>query len=353
MPGVEVLGTGRLDDRESAFPMAVQLASGDILCSYGVGGGALVTGGTDWSRSTDNGETWQVEGAILPKDEARNRANFLKLTQSPDGRTIYAYGQWIDANIDQQFGARDSGTLLCRSTDGARSWSEPESVPMPAGPLEVSHGLLPLKSGRLLAPAATLFHPDELGRQVITALSDDDGQTWSHTVPFEDPDNQCGYFEQKFLELDDNRVMGVAWTVTLGDYSDRENSFVISSDGGTNWGPMHSAGIRGQTMTPVYLGEDRLLVLYNQRHGKQAIKMCLITLSDDRWTVEYESTMYDTSTVYERSASVESGIDELDDFAFGFPTAIPLQDGSFLATHWCVEDGRFGIRWTRLNINWS
>ena len=72
--------------------MAVQLASGDILCSYGVGGGALVTGGTDWSRSADNGETWQVEGTILPKDEPRNRANFLKLTQSPDGRTIYAYG---------------------------------------------------------------------------------------------------------------------------------------------------------------------------------------------------------------------------------------------------------------------
>ena len=63
--------------------------------------------------------------------------------------------------------------------------------------------------------------------------------------------------------------------------------------------------------------------------------------------------MYDTSTIYERSASVESGIDELNDFAFGFPTAILLQDGSFFATHWCVEDGRFGIRWTRLKVNWS
>ena len=83
MPDVEVLGTGRLDDRDSAFPMAVQLASGDIVCSYGVGGGAHVTGGTDWSRSTDNGATWQIEGTILPKDEARNRANFRKLTRRP------------------------------------------------------------------------------------------------------------------------------------------------------------------------------------------------------------------------------------------------------------------------------
>lgn len=352
MPSIEVLATGRLDDRDSAFPMAVQLRDGDILCSCGVGGGALVTGGTDWSRSTDNGETWQVEGTILPKDEARNRANFLKLTLSPDGETIFAYGQWIDANTDEKFGTRDSGSLLCRSVDGGRTWSEAVPVPMPEGPLEVSHGLLPLKSGRLLAPAATLFHPDELGRQVLAAISDDDGETWSHSVAFEHPEKEHGYFEQKFAELPDGRVLGVAWTVTLGAYADLQNSFVISDDAGSTWGPIRSTGISGQTMTPIPLGEDRLLVLFNQRHGDQAIKMCLVTISESEWTVHHEDVLYDARTFYERSDSVRSGIDELDNFAFGFPTAIPLQDGTFLATHWCVENGRCGIRWTRLSVQW-
>lgn len=352
MPEIKVLATGRLDDRDSAFPMAVQLPGGDLLCSYGVGGGALVTGGTDWSRSTDNGETWQVEGTILPKDEARNRANFLKLSLSPDGGTIFAYGQWIDANTDEQFGTRDSGSLLCRSTDGGRTWSDAVAVPMPDGPLEVSHGLLPLKSGRLLAPAATLFHPEELGRQVLLAISDDDGTTWSHSVAFEHPEKQHGYFEQKFAVLPDGRVLGVAWTVTLGTYSDLQNSFVISEDGGSTWGPIRSTGISGQTMTPIPLGDDRLLVLYNQRHGQQAIKMCLATFSESEWIVHHEDVLYDAQTFYERSAAVQSGIDELDDFAFGFPTAIPLQDGSFLATHWCVENGQCGIRWTRLSVEW-
>ena len=353
MPTIEILATGRLDDRESAFPMAVQLAGGDILCSYSVGGGAHVSGGTDWSRSADNGQTWQVEGTILPKDEVRNRSNCLKLTKSADGQTIYAYGQWANANTDRKFGTRESGALLCRSVDGGRTWNEPQPVPMPEGPLEVSHGVLPLNSGRLLAPAATLFHPEELGLQVITALSDDDGETWSHTVAFEDPVKEHGYFEQKFVELDDNHVMGVAWTVTLGDYSDLEDSFVISKDGGTTWGRIHSTGIRGQTMTPVYLGDDRLLVLYNQRHGQQVIKMCLVTFAQDHWTVHHESVLYDARTTYERFDSVQSGIDELEDFAFGFPTAIPLQDGAFLATHWSVEYGKFGIRWTRLQIDWD
>jgi hypothetical protein len=106
-------------------------------------------------------------------------------------------------------------------------------------------------------------------------------------------------------------------------------------------------------MTPIFLGDDRLLVLYNQRHGQQAIHMCLVTFDDENWTVCHDSVMYDADTVYERSDNVESGIDELEDFAFGFPTAVGLNDGTFLATHWCVEDGTCGIRWTRLRINWS
>ena len=45
--------------------------------------------------------------------------------------------------------------------------------------------------------------------------------------------------------------------------------------------------------------------------------------------------------------------DELDEFAFGFPTAIRLHDGSFLATHWCLEDGICGIRWVKLHVEFD
>ena len=55
MPTIEILGTGRIDERDSAFPQAVQLPGGDLLCSFSVGGGALVTGGTEWARSRDGG----------------------------------------------------------------------------------------------------------------------------------------------------------------------------------------------------------------------------------------------------------------------------------------------------------
>ena len=79
---IDILGTGRLDERESAFPQAVQLPDGDVVCSFSVGGGQYVHGGTDWARSTDGGKTWRVEGQLLPPTDDPPSANFLKLSSS-------------------------------------------------------------------------------------------------------------------------------------------------------------------------------------------------------------------------------------------------------------------------------
>ena len=51
VPYIEVLGTGRIDDRESAFLQAVQLPDGDILCSFNVGGGPGVEGPPPWAAT--------------------------------------------------------------------------------------------------------------------------------------------------------------------------------------------------------------------------------------------------------------------------------------------------------------
>ena len=354
MATIEILKTALIDQRESAFPQAACLPNGEVLCSFSVGGGAEVTGGTDWARSRDGGETWNVEGTLLPSDLSKGLANFLKLSISVDGNTIYAYGAEINSDISKPFGERAAHAVLCQSTDNAQTWSSPTLVPMDVEcPLEVSFAALPLRSGRLLAPAATLANSDTLGEEVIVAISDDGGATWPrHASVFKDPEKRKGYFEHKFTVLPNGDVLATAWTVTLGDYRDLSNSFSLSKDGGLTWGLAQSTGIQGQTMSPLSLGDDRLLVLYNRRYGKQAVMMCLVKFTENEWTVHEEQIMYDAQAFHERDSSIASGIDELKAFAFGFPTAISLQDGTVLATHWCVENGRCGIRWTKLKVNW-
>jgi hypothetical protein len=384
MPSIQILNTGRLDERESAFPQAVQLPDGDILCSFGVGGGQFVHGGTDWVRSTDGGLTWWLEGQLLPPTSDPPSANFLKLSLSSDGQTIYAYGTRYWGSIDDKFGERRGEALFCVSTDNGHSWSSPQVIPMPDVPLEVSHSILPLASGRnsvgwdsvptadrgsatqsgrspnlrsasgrLLAPTGLLVSKERLGEEVIVAVSDDGGRTWpSHRTVFKDPAGKLGFWEQKLAEIAPNEVLAVAWTITLGDYHDQPNSFAISRDAGWTWGPIQSTGIRGQTMTPLPLGGDRLLVLYNRRYGAQGIVAALATFTDTTWSVHHEQLFYDARAFRDGPSTGATGVDELASFQFGFPTAIRLRDGTFLSTHWCVEQGVCGIRWTKFSIEW-
>ncbi|MCA9229629.1 MAG: exo-alpha-sialidase [Planctomycetales bacterium] len=353
-PTVRVVKTGIIDSRDSAFPKAIQLPDGNILCSFSVGGGAEVTGHTEWARSTDCGENWTNQGTLLPRDEEREMANFLKLSLAPDGKTIYAYGSEIDADNSRKFGNREMNAILCQSNDGGQTWTAPRRVDLGSEcDFEVSFSALALSSGRLLAPGATLADEMKLGERVVVAISDDQGETWPrHSTVFYDPAGEKVFFEHKFSELPGGDILATAWTATPGDYRDLENHYAVSQDQGLTWSPARSTGIRGQTLSTVSLGQNRLLVLYNRRYGKQAIVMCLVAFDDEGWTVHYEDVMYDAHASHERAKSVETGIEEFDTFAFGFPTAIALQDGSILATHWCQERGSCGIRWTRLAVNW-
>jgi hypothetical protein len=312
-------------------------------------------GGTEWSRSTDGGKTWRVEGMILAPTQHPKSSNALKLTLSPDGKTIYAYGARLFREIGEKFGGTcERDAVICKSVDGGRTWSTADKVPMSVDcPLEVSHGALPLASGRLLAPASTLPAKDRLGEQVLIAISDDGGKSWPlHRVVMEDPNKRRGYFEHKLIELAPNRVLATAWTVTLGEVRDCPNSFAISNDGGATWGPVRSTGIDGQTLTPLSLGGNRLLVLYNRRHGHRGIVMCLVTFTDDAWTIQHEALLYDAEPFKLKPASARQGLASFDAFSFGFPIPISLQDKTVLATYWCRENGKSEIRWAKLGVDW-
>ena len=112
------------------------------------------------------------------------------------------------------------------------------------------------------------------------------------------------------------------------------------------------AELVGEGVDRLPLGGDRLLVLYNRRYGQQGIVAALATFTDTVWTVHHEQLFYDARAFRDGPSSGATGVDELASFQFGFPTAIRLNDGTFLATHWCVERGVTGIRLTKFRADW-
>ena len=349
MPKIEVVDSGHVDRSDSAFPTLVRLDNGDIICGFSVGAGPEATGGTHWARSRDGGRTWVHEGEILPPTEKPKTSNNLRLSRLADN-AVLAYG--ARDHRDRAVGPREhppNEPVLCISKDGAKTWSAPSMIPNPLGvSLEISNPIVATADGRWLAPAATVRSLDRYGETVVLFESSDRGKTWPKThIAFEDPGKKIGYLEQKFVELKPPRILGVCWTMSYVTDSDLEDHFALSEDGGRTWSKPCSTGIRGQTMKPMWLGADRLLVLYNRRYGRQGVQMCLVRFTASRWEIDFEGTLWDAQESRERSGGADS-VDEIKRFAFGYPWPLRLDDRNVLVVHWCKEGQRFGIRWTRL-----
>ncbi len=357
MNRIEIIDSGHVTRDDAAFPTLVNLGNGELLCAYTVkGNGPNALGGTGLSRSYDSGKSWIYERIILPRTENPVTVNSLRLSKTSDG-SILAYGSrdYLEGSgKERKFGEYKNEPVFCKSLDNGKTWSEPMIIPTNLCPTyEISNPIVDTGNNTWLAPAATLPNKKQLGERVVVFISKDKGKTWpKHSTVFYDPKGKKGFFEQKIIRMKKGKLLAIAWTVTLGDYRDLENHFSISNDHGETWSTPEPTGIEGQTPGPLYLGEDRLLVLSNRRYGRQGIVAYFVRLiykdpNKVTWNIEGESLLWDAQTTRNLETENKKGIDAFDDFAFGLPSAIKLENGEFLAVHWCKEEGIFGIRWTK------
>jgi len=352
MHNIEITDTGHISRDDAAFPTLVKIDDNELICGYTAKGkGPDALGGTDWSRSSDGGKTWIHEGTILPRRANPVQVNSLRLSRMSDG-SIVAYGgrdQLEGAGDSRSFGEDEKNEpVFCRSTDSGRTWSEASVIPTDLSlKYEISNPVVDPGDGTWLAPAATLPDSERLGERVVVFRSSDRGKTWpDYSTVFYDEKGEKGFFEQKIISLGEGRLLAVAWTVSLGDYGDLENHYALSDDYGRTWTESKPTGIKGQTLSPLHLGGDRLLLLSNRRYGKQGVVCYFVRFNNDEWRVEGESLLWDAQSSRDTGTEDKSGIDAFDDFAFGLPSAIQLADNLYYSVHWCKEDGIFGIRWT-------
>jgi hypothetical protein len=345
-----VVASGVVDAGDCAFPQVAVAAGGELVCVYCRGGGQFATGISVSARSADRGTTWTPHGPVVPTTDDRT-GTMLRASSLPGSEEVFAYGTLSTTGTADRFGERPVHPILCISPDGGRTWSAPQRLSAPTSMLEISHGVLPLPDGRLLAPAATI-HPGRLGAQVLLAESTDNGRTWGSFRPvMEDRGGRHGYLEHKLTDLGGGRILLTAWTIAMQDLTDLPNSCAVSEDSGRTWTSPRGIGIRGQTLSTVALGDDRLLVLYNRRYGRQGVVAALATLADGDWPIHDEILVHDTGVRHERRPGAD-GIEEMVEFTFGFPTAVLTGPGEALVTYWAGPHGRVAVRWVRLAIDW-
>jgi hypothetical protein len=207
-----------------------------------------------------------------------------------------------------------------------------------------------MADGTLLAPAATI-DAGRLGERVLVLRSVDGGATWhGPTTVFTDVRGERGYLEHKFAELDRGRVIATAWTIRMNDVSDLPNSYAISTDGGLHWGSPMPTDLGCQTLSTVWLGDDRLLALGNIRTQRPGIVAAMVHLGrDDSWRTEARRYIFEPMPA-DASRDATDGLEAMRAFGFGFPTGIRLRDDRVLVTYWVRVGSRTEVRWARVRV---
>ena len=342
-------------------PSIVALGGGELLASFDLGQAAeSFDYRTYTSRSTDGGISWDQPVRLFEDDDTDSRptTHTVRLSRTNDG-TLVGFGARFHRD-DPDEGLINRKTngwgpmdlILLKSHDGGHTWTGPTVIEPSLHCLafEICHRVIELTDGRWLAPVGIVKDWDGNileGLKGVAFVSSDQGANWpTHTVLFEDSDDDVSYFEQGLTELDGGRLLAVAWVYEESDGTTRKNAYAISEDGRT-FASARSTDIHGQTLKILHLGDNQVLCVY-RRHDQPGLWANLVRIDGDRWETLHETLLWQGAG--SGMAGAQSMGDELSALKFGFPSMTRLSDGELLVVFWCHEADVNNIRWIRIRV---
>jgi hypothetical protein len=345
---------------QARHPSLVVFDDGELLLGFDLGqSDESLDYATHRARSHDGGQSWQVEGPLLAPATKPPTTNSLRLSQA-DGE-IVAFGN-IHHREHQDEGLVNRATLgfvstdlvLVRSQDRGRSWSSAERIvpPLESPAWETCHHVVQLRTGRWLAPTSTWRgwngeHPS--GEQTVALISDDGGRSWPvYGRIFDGRPSGLIHWEVSVVQLQDGRILAVAWVHDPRTQTDHPNRFAISFDDGLTFSQPESTGLHGQTCKVMQLQDGRLLCFY-RRVDRPGLWANLATLDSGRWRNLAEILVWNG----EGAAVTRAGnsADALAGLRFGYPSPAQLADAQVVAVFWCVEACQSVIRLARLRLD--
>jgi len=342
-------------------PRAAVTRQGDVVCTY-MAQSAL--GVNDFvpmlARSDDQGITWQEQGPLWPRLTGR-QSLFGSISRSPSG-ILAAYGIstpidrpdepfWSEAN----HGLKQNSLFWAVSRDDGRTWSDPRLIPLPLpGSAEAPGPLCLMRRGRWIgcyAPYNTFDPAVRVDRhQVVCVFSDDEGDTWRHSVMHRFAEEDSGGAEAWVIELADGRLLGTSWHTDHRQQQTYPNAWAVSRDGGCSWSPTRSTGLHGQSTALAALPDGSALFVYNQRkHGEIGIWLAHVRPTDSDFGVLSNQVVWQADTATQHGSEVEHR--GWQDFAFGEPSVTLLPDGTLLLVFWCVQPHGRGIAYMKLRTS--
>lgn len=329
-------------ERCCAFTSLARLSDGMLLCSFNAGPAKLSATDRLILMASDNaGRTWarRFDGfdSMFEGTPGSFTAGYLS-EASPDRLLIALH--WVDRTDPTlplsnpvTSGVLPMKCLLSESADRGRTWSLLREVSLLPHPGANPTGeLIRLADGSWLLPYESWKDWDAVtgDQSANVKLSHDDGATWSEpTTMASDPAGRYYYWDNHVtLDPATGRLLAAFWTHDSKEGMDAPIHLAWGDPTGHTWTAPDNTMIEGQVAAPVFLEEDRLLLVYVHRNDPPAIRA---VLSEDRgrtWRTD------EVCVVYASSSQKQAGMGEArteaeywNDMArwtFGHPKVVPL-----------------------------
>ncbi len=367
MTQIEVLDTGlvysnpkpHLRSVVAYHPSLVVFDDGEMVSTFDLGEAVeAMNYHTHLARSTDGGQTWNLQGPVFPNPPGRPTNSLVRLALTSRG--LIGFGGLLyrddpeEGFVNRQtFGYVPVDLIQLWSTDRGHTWTEPEIIkpPLKSPAWEVCHSVLELPDGRLLAPLAAWrgWNGEKpAGERALVFISDDGGLTWpQYGTTFDGRAASVMHFEQSVIPLQDGRILAIAWKHDLNKGKNLPTPYSISRDAGQTFSPPQPTGLRGQTCKGIQLRDGHILCLY-RRDDQPGLWANVSTLDGDEWVNQAELPVWQGATA--GMTGQDRSADELSALRFGYPSLVQLDDGDVFMVLWCVEDLLTNIRWFRLRV---
>lgn len=352
----------QLRSRHGYFPNMTVADNGDIVAAFCIGEAfESVDLASYISTSSDGGKAWTLPVRIpheIDKDTTITAS--LKVTNAGGERLIaFGYGS-LRENLElpvgnpETGGVLDSRIIFIESLDMGKTWSSSKIINSSFNePIEASAPITILKNASWVTPIANFFNwegkcPSGLHGRLLR--SDDQGMTWDDSViTMEFEGREVAIWEQRLCELENGKLLVIAWNENLVTGERLPNHYVLSEDGGRTFCKPTSTGIMGQASSVLHIGNNKVLALHCLRRdtNRPGIYGYIVDLASGNWDIMCKEIIWEPEMPVKADGSMPKVFSFL---KFGQPSAINLGDGNYLITNWFIEDGRGKIAWHRIKL---
>lgn len=257
-------------DNVCAWPNLTVLGDGAIVATiFNQPSHGSVAGDVECWASTDGGRTWQKRGTPAAHEPETNRMN-VAAGLARNGDLLVIASGWSNRYEPGRKGAAFRAGILepwvCRSADGARTWTVDKTGFPDKGPRGgrcIPFGdILPGHDGLLRVPVYEVINLRD--DRAYVYRSPDDGKTWGQPVAI---DQQQSRNETALLHLGNGR-----WLAAARTGGKQELQLYASGDDGNTWearGPL-----TGDMQHPAHLlrlRDGRLLLSYGNRTADRGV----------------------------------------------------------------------------------